>query len=187
MYRMTDDGTIDTKCSSADRPTTSSTRGYDSEDARRERQESEAERIDRNLAELLQEIRVAIIGAQVLFGFLLAIPFTTRFPRLTDTQQTVFTVDLLLAALATALLVGPVAVHRLQFRRHQKASILRAANIAAIAGLIAISVATAGSVLLVMDLVWGGPLAWLLTLPIVVTIFGFWFLMPAGRDDPDTY
>lgn len=161
--------------------------GRDLDAARRQRGESEAERIDRNLAELLQEIRVAIIGAQVLFGFLLAIPFTTRFPRLTDTQQALFTADLLLAALATALLVGPVAFHRLRFRRHQKATILRTANTTAIAGLIAIGLATSGSVLLVMDLVWGGLLAWALTFPIAAAIVGVWLVLPASRDHPDNY
>jgi hypothetical protein len=170
-----------------DRLTISSAGGPDSDDAQVERHESEAERIDRNLAELLQEIRVAIIGAQVLFGFLLAIPFTTRFDSLTDTQQALFTGDLLLAALATVVLVGPVALHRLRFRRHQKARILGAANTAAIAGLIAIGAATTGSVLLVMDVVWGGPLEWALTLPIVAAIVGVWFVIPASRDRPDTY
>src|SRR5438067_8438821 len=83
------------------------------------RHESEAERIDRNLNELLQELRVASIGVQVLFGFLLSLPFTTRFTRLSDAQRSLYLIALLLAALSTALLIAPVAYHRLVFRRQQ--------------------------------------------------------------------
>ncbi len=93
------------------------------------RHETEAERIDRNLLELLQELRVAGIGVQVLFGFLLAIPFTNQFAKLDHAQQVLYTVDLVLAALAIALLSAPVAHHRVLFRQHEKKSILRIANV----------------------------------------------------------
>jgi O-antigen/teichoic acid export membrane protein len=150
-----------------------------------ERDESDAERLDRNLAELLQELRVAIIGAQVLFGFLLAIPFTPRFRELGPAHKSLFTADLVLAALATALLVGPVAHHRLRFRRHAKASILRMANAAAIAGLVAVGLAISGSVLLVVSFVWSGGVVWLVTLPTIVAIVGLWFVVPILKDGPD--
>jgi hypothetical protein len=81
------------------------------------RDESEAQRVDRNLGELLQELRVAGLGVQVLFGFLLSLPFTARFARLNAGQRGLYLASLALAALATALLVGPVAYHRLVFRR----------------------------------------------------------------------
>jgi hypothetical protein len=152
-----------------------------------ERGETDAERIDRNLAELLQEVRVAIIGAQVLFGFLLAIPFANRFDELDHADRVLFSIDLTLAATATAFLVGPVAYHRLQFRKHAKASVLRAANAAAIAGLVTIGLAMAGAVLLVMDFVWGRPLAWLFALPPTVTILVLWFAIPAQKHRPDHY
>src|SRR5438270_10396776 len=84
------------------------------------RDETEAERIDRNLAELLQELRVAGLGVQVLFGFLLAMPFTNIFASLDSEQHRLYVVDLLLASLATALLTAPVAYHRIVFRRHMK-------------------------------------------------------------------
>src|SRR5271169_4578481 len=80
------------------------------------RDESEAERDDRNLAELLQELRVAGLGVQVLFGFLLSLPFTTRFVKLSHAQHGLYVAALLLAATATALLLAPVAYHRLVFR-----------------------------------------------------------------------
>src|SRR5271155_4833947 len=93
------------------------------------RAESEAQRDDRNLAELLQELRVAGLGVQVLFGFLLSLPFTTRFTRLNHGQRDLYLASLVLAAGATALLGGPVAYHRLVFRRGQKERLIRAANV----------------------------------------------------------
>src|SRR5271156_6389150 len=101
------------------------------------RHESEAERADRNLAELLQELRVAGLGVQVLFGFLLSLPFTNRFSRLSHGQRDLYLATLVLDAVATALLVGPVAYHRLVFRRGQKEQLVRAASAMAIGGLAA--------------------------------------------------
>jgi hypothetical protein len=99
------------------------------------RDESEEERADRNLSELLQELRVAGIGVQVLFGFLLSLPFTNRFSHLSPGQRNLYLGTIVLAAVATALLVGPVAYHRLVFRRGQKERLVRAANVMAISGL----------------------------------------------------
>src|ERR1700691_2700429 len=94
--------------------------------------ESAAERADRNLGELLQELRVAGLGVQVLFGFLLSLPFTSR---LSGGQRDLYLACLVLAAVATALLLGPVAYHRLVFRRGEKESLVRAASVMAIARL----------------------------------------------------
>jgi hypothetical protein len=100
------------------------------------RNETEEERDDRNLVELVQELRVGALGVQVLFGFLLSLPFfAAHFERLSRSQRNLYVVDLLLAALATALLSGPVAYHRLIFRRHRKSQLLRIANIFAVVGL----------------------------------------------------
>src|SRR6266702_8630201 len=82
-----------------------------------DRDESQAERDDRNLAELLQELRVAGLGVQVLFGFLLSLPFTNRFSTLGPGERNLYLATMVLAAVATALLLGPVAYHRLVFRR----------------------------------------------------------------------
>ena len=90
------------------------------------RDESEFERDDRNLAELLQELRVAGLGVQVLFGFLLSLPFTTRFAMLSPAQRQLYIASLMLAALSTALLLAPVAYHRLVFRRQRP--LVRAAS-----------------------------------------------------------
>ena len=97
------------------------------------RDETRNERDDRNLIELLQELRVAGLGVQVLFGFLLALPFTTRFVQLSPAQRGLYVAILVILALATALLLGPVAYHRLVFRLQQKERLVRTANAMAIA------------------------------------------------------
>ena len=90
-----------------------------------ERHETAAERIDRNLTELLQELRIAAVGVQVLFGFLLSLPFTNKFSTLDHAERNLWVTDLLMSAIATVLLMAPVAYHRIVFRRHEKARILR--------------------------------------------------------------
>lgn len=151
------------------------------------RHETEAERIDRNLLELLQELRVAGIGVQVLFGFLLALPFTNQFAKLDHAQQVLYTVDLVLAALAIALLSAPVAHHRVLFRQHEKKSILRIANVAAIAGLAAVGLTISGAVLLVVSFVWDGAVVWLVSVPTATAIFALWFVPALLRGARDSY
>ena len=145
------------------------------------RKESEAERDDRNLAELLQELRVAGLGVQVLFGFLLSLPFTNRFARLSHGQRELYLATLVLSALATALLLGPVAYHRLVFRRGQKEDLVRAASVMAILGLAVVGLAVSAAVLLVTSFVASGLAAALIT-AFVACVFGFvWFAVPLAR------
>jgi hypothetical protein len=145
------------------------------------RDESEAERDDRNLAELLQELRVVGLGVQVLFGFLLSLPFTTRFTRLSHDQRGLYVASLVLAAVATALLVGPVAYHRLVFRRGQKESLVRSASVMEILGLITVGLAVSAAVLLVTSYVVGNPAAALISV-FVFCVFGIlWFAFPLAR------
>jgi len=145
------------------------------------RDESQAQRDDRNLGELLQELRVAGLGVQVLFGFLLSLPFTNRFTRLNSGQRDLYLVSLVLAAVATALLVGPVAYHRLVFRRGQKERLVRAASAMAIVGLAAVGLAVSAAVLLVTSYVGGGLEAGLIT-AFVACLFGLlWFAFPLAR------
>ena len=142
------------------------------------RDETEAERDDRNLGELLQELRVAGLGVQVLFGFLLSLPFTNRFGRLGHGQRELYLATLVLAALATALLLGPVAYHRLVFRRGQKEQLVRAASVMAIAGLATVGLAVSAAVLLVTGYVASGLPAALITV-FVAGVFGLlWFAFP---------
>ena len=150
-------------------------------DASDPRDESVEERDDRNLGELLQELRVAGLGVQVLFGFLLSLPFTNRFDRLSQGQRELYLGTLVLAAIATALLLGPVAYHRLVFRRGQKERLVRAANVMAVAGLAAVGLAVSAAVLLVTGYVTSALPAALIT-AFVTCMFGLlWFAFPLAH------
>jgi MFS family permease len=143
--------------------------------------ETEAERGDRNLIELLQELRVAGLGVQVLFGFLLSLPFTSRFAGLSHPQRGLYLVSVVLAALATALLLGPVAYHRLVFRQHRKERLVKDANIMAILGLAAVGLAVSAAVLLVVSYVAKGAPTVIITVCIVCLFAGLWFGLPLIR------
>jgi len=145
------------------------------------RGESAEQRDDRNLGELLQELRVAGLGVQVLFGFLLSLPFTVRFDRLSGGQRDLYLASLLLAAVATALLVGPVAYHRLVFRRGMKEGVVRAASVMATAGLAAVGLAVVGAVALVTSYVAGGLAAAVITVCAVCLFGALWFAFPLAR------
>ena len=145
------------------------------------REESTAQRDDRNLSELIQELRVAGLGVQVLFGFLLSLPFTTQFSRLSGGQRDLYLTCLTLSAVATTLLIGPVAYHRLVFRRGQKESLVRAASVMAIAGLAAVGLAVSAAVLLVTSYVASGLAAALITAFVVATFGTLWFAFPLAR------
>jgi hypothetical protein len=146
------------------------------------RQESENERIDRNVAELLQELRVASLGVQVLFGFLLSLPFTNRFSHLDHAQRVLYQASLLLAATATALLTGPVAYHRIVFRRHEKRRLLAVSNAMALCGLVAVALAISGAVWLVVSTADSGAVVPVLAAVMPVVFFGLWFVFPlVGR------
>ena len=145
------------------------------------RDESAAQRADRNLGELLQELRVAGLGVQVLFGFLLSLPFTNRFARLSPGQRDLYLASVVLAAVATALLVGPVAYHRMVFRRGQKERLVRAASVMAIGGLGAVALAVSAAVLLVTSYVGGGLAAGLITAFVACLFALLWFVFPLAR------
>jgi uncharacterized protein DUF6328 len=146
-----------------------------------ERRESPEERDDRNLLELLQELRVAGLGVQVLFGFLLAIPFTNKFVDLSDAQHDLYVTTLLLAALAATLLLAPVAFHRILFRTRQKEFLVRSANVLAILGLVTVALAVTATVALVLSYVMPGPPTVVLTAAMVVLFSGLWFAYPLSR------
>ena len=149
------------------------------------REETEAQRDDRNLMELLQEVRIAGLGVQVLFGFLLAIPFTKLFVRLVPAQRDLYLTALLLAAVSTALLLSPVAYHRLVFRRRQKESLVKTANVLAILGLVAVGLSVTASVALVLSYVAAGAAAVVITIAVGMLFAGLWFVLPlVRREDP---
>jgi hypothetical protein len=115
--------------------------------------ESEREKLTRNFNELLQELRVTQTGVQILTGFLLTLPFSQRFRSLDGTQRTVYLAILVGSVVATGLIIAPVAFHRTLFRRGERPWIVKAANRAARAGLLALALTTSGVVWLVFDLV----------------------------------
>lgn len=143
--------------------------------------ETEAQRDDRNLIELLQELRVAGLGVQVLFGFLLSLPFTNRFSGLSHPQRGLYLASLLLAAISTALLLAPVAYHRLVFRKHEKERLVKDANLLALLGLGSVGLAVSASVLLVVSYVAKGLPAALITVFVVGLFAGLWFVLPLIR------
>jgi len=143
--------------------------------------ETEAERDDRNLADLLQELRVAGLGIQVIFGYLLALPFTSKFSALGPGQRALYVATLVLAAVATALLVGPVAYHRVVFRRHLKRHLVGAANVMAILGLATVGLTVSAAVLLVVSYVVQGAPAVIIGVFVVCLFAGLWFVYPLTR------
>lgn len=141
-------------------------------------EESERERINRNVNELLQELRVAQAGVQILFGFLLAVAFTDAYARASGFQRGVHLVTMLFATAAVALFTTPVAWHRMLFRRGQRPEIVEVANTMALAGLVCLALAMVGTVLLVTDVVLGG---WPAAVITVLASAGFgllWFVLP---------
>ena len=145
------------------------------------RRETTAQRDDRNLTELVQELRVAGLGVQVLFGFLLSLPFTVRFDRLSGFQHDLYLASLVLAAVATTLLIGPVAYHRLVFRRGRKEELVRFANALALVGLAAVAGAVLAAVLLITDYVAGAVSGGLITAALACMITVLWFAVPLTR------
>ena len=151
------------------------------EAAAADRNETPKERLDRNLTELVGELRVALPGVQVLFAFLLTVPFNARFDETTQFQKDVYLVTLLSTAVATALLLAPSTLHRIQFRRDDKKHIVDTANRYAIAGFAALLVAMSGAVLLVTDFVYSDATAVIATVAIAVLLVVSWFVLPVLR------
>jgi Family of unknown function (DUF6328) len=145
------------------------------------RNETELERFDRNLGELLQELRVALPGVQVLFAFLLTVPFQQNFQKATSFEKDVYLVTLLLTALATALLIAPSAYHRLEFRQGDKKHIVFRANQFAIAGFAVLAAAMSSAVLLVTHFLFSATTATICTVGAVIVLYGLWYVAPLTR------
>jgi hypothetical protein len=143
--------------------------------------ETPEQRHDRNLADLLQELRVATLGVQVLFGFLLGLPFTVRFTHLHVWQRWLYVAVVMLSSVSVVLLVAPVAYHRLLFRRHQLGYLLRAANGLAVCGMITVALAVTGAVLLITSYVEPGTPAVVLSATVGALFAVLWFVLPLGR------
>jgi Family of unknown function (DUF6328) len=146
-----------------------------------ERDETRDEQLDRNTIELLNELRVAGTGIQVMFAFLLVVPFNAGWSKTTSFERAVYYVTLVLVALATFLLMAPPVHHRLLFRHHEKPYLIAIANRLAIAGLALLALGFTGILVLLTDYVVGGIapiIAGALTLAITG---GLWFALPLMR------
>ena len=153
------------------------TSGYDGDD----RRETEDERLDRNLDELLQELRVAQTGVQVLFAFLLTVPFTQRWGEVTAFQRSVYFTALLCATGAVIFLVAPTAYHRIVFRQHDKEAIVLVSNWLALIGLLLVAAAMTAVVLLITDVIFGRERAYLVASVTGALFVGLWCLFPLAR------
>jgi len=145
------------------------------------REESEAERLDRNLGELLQELRVALPGVQVLFAFLLAVPFQQEFTKISEFEKKIYFATLLLTALSAALLIAPSAYHRLTFRYQQKHRLVFISNRLAIAGLATLALAMTCAILLITHLLFGTVATVITVAAALGTFIVLWAVLPLKR------
>jgi hypothetical protein len=154
-----------------------------SEEAERGRDESQPERLDRNTVELLNELRIAGTGIQVMFAFLLVLPFNKGWTRVDSFQRTVYFITLLVVALAAFLLLAPPIHHRLLFRHGEKPFLIRTGNYLAIAGMICLGVGFVGILVLISDYVVGGAAPVIVGALAAALIVGLWFVVPLVRRD----
>jgi Family of unknown function (DUF6328) len=145
------------------------------------RHESESERLDRNLGELLQELRIALPGVQVLFAFLLTIPFNQRFALLTTAQERIYLATLLATTISATLLIAPSAYHRINFRKQQKGQLVYVSNRLAIIGLGFLALAMTGVVLLVTDFLFATVVTVICTTFAGLMFATFWYGLPLLR------
>ena len=145
------------------------------------RHETEEERLDRNFNELLQELRVSQTGVQILFAFLLTLPFTQRFTDVTRFERDVYFVTLLFAGMASVLFIGPVSWHRVLFRRQEKREVVFAANRMAIGGLGCLAIAIVGAIVLITDFLFGETATVIVCGSLAAVIVVLWYLLPLLR------
>jgi len=145
------------------------------------RNETENQRWNRNFSELLQELRVAQTGVQILFAFLLTLPFSSGFPRTTTLQKNAYVVALVSAAFAAAMIISPVAFHRALFRQGRKPELVRYAHRMASGGLACTLISMVASVLLITDFLLSTWLAVVLTVATGVFFLTLWAAIPLFR------
>jgi Family of unknown function (DUF6328) len=145
------------------------------------RDESDKERLDRNLNEMLGELRVALPGVQVLFAFLLAVPFQTGFDKVTEFEKSLYFATLLTTAVAAALLIAPSALHRIEFRKDDKHFIVFTANRLAVTGFAVLGVAMTLATVLIAHYLYHGTAAIVVAIVVGGLIFGLWYGLPLVR------
>lgn len=148
-------------------------------------EESRSERVNRELIELINELRVALLGVQVLFAFLLAVPFATGFEKVTNFQRDLYFGVLLSTLIASALMIAPSAYHRINFRERDKERMLLTSNTLMISGLAFIGLSIVGAVTLVADFIYSPGVAIASGVGGLILYAGLWFALPFARRNPD--
>lgn len=143
-------------------------------------------KLDRELEELLQELRVLLTGITVVFAFLLAVPFSDQFDSTSDAEHAVYFVAFFAAAVSIVLLTAPGVWHRIRFRDHDKEMLLRASNLFTITGTVAAAVAVDAVVLLVTTFLYGWGVGIAAAGVVGGLVLVLWYLIPLGRDAADT-
>jgi amino acid transporter len=143
--------------------------------------EQPEERQNRELIELLNELRVALPGVQVLFAFLLTVPFSNRFPTLTGSQRAIYFATFVGTTIATGLFMAPTAYHRIRFRQGDKERMLRTSNRFAIVGIAFLALSVTSAVVLTTDLMFGLGTASLVGLGVLLFLVWVWFAIPLAR------
>ena len=138
-------------------------------------------RRDRQMAELLQELRVALPGVQILFAFLLTVPFSQGFQHATDFQRNLYFATLLATAVSTVCLIAPTATHRLRFHQHERAYIIESSNRLLIIGLVFLALAIMAALVLITDYMFGLGGHWYWPLAVGVLLVTLWFVRPLVR------
>ena len=144
-------------------------------------EETHDERVNRELIELLNELRVALPGVQVLFAFLLAVPFSQRFAETTALQRDTYMVALLSTLAGSVFLIAPTAYHRIRFRDRDKEALLLISNALAIAGVVCLAIGMTAVVFLVTDLIFKGAVTTVVTTLTAALFAVVWFLLPLVR------
>ena len=151
------------------------------------RPETQAQRLDRNWSSLLQELRVAQTGVQLLTGFLLILPFSDRFSNLDSVMRVVYLITVVCSISATILLIAPVSMHRVLFRRHRLDAVVARAHLYAILGTLLLGVALAGVATIIFDAVLNRPSGWIAGGCSLVALVVFWYALPLrGRSAGNT-
>ena len=140
------------------------------------------EDLDRELIELLNELRVTLPGVQVLFAFLLIAPFSQRFATINDLQKYAYLVALTFTALGSAFLIAPTPYHRIRWRDEDKEALLRLSNRLALAGTLCVAIAMCCALFFVTDFLFGSPVPALLTALVAAVIVTFWYALPLERE-----
>jgi amino acid transporter len=143
--------------------------------------EERDEQLNRELMELLNELRVILPGIQVLFAFLLTVPFSQRFASVSATQQSLYFVAVLSTAASTVLLIATPTYHRFLFRESDKERLLRLSNRMTIAGIACLAVAILAVLWLITDLLYEGPAVTAVAVGAALFVGWLWFLLPLAR------